>query len=227
MDKSNAIIIYDSDEEETKSGKKYEPIYVLSIDVGIQNFSYSEFKCDEGHFELVRWKVLATGLSNPYNASKWHKTLHSFLENEFPDYIIPTKNRHVFIERQRAVSYSGSAFYWPIIQNLIVEALLHSFFQEVIDVDARKVSAYFKLNVLGLKGAKGTRAKKREAIQLVSSIFAKMDARGNYDNLQAFQSIDFSSFRSYYESNPKKDDLADSFLQGVYILAHRCVIFAF
>ena len=161
---------------------------ILSIDVGTKNLGICLFYVSDPSVQLQMWRVCSIFQGNTKDIHTIAQALYELLDS------IPEPNI-VLIENQPALKN-------PIMKT--IQVLIFSYyFQKIYNKShtvehVHYVSASVKLKPFDIL-TNNYKQRKSASIEIASSFLPTMAPL----------------FRSEFESSPKKDDLADSLLQGI------------
>jgi hypothetical protein len=179
---------------------------ILSFDIGIKNLAYCLLEYDASdsdlNFNIIEWDVI--NIENETNTC-YHDTLFITLHKLFGQ----THIDYVIIENQPALKN-------PVMKT--IQIMVYSYFKhmqilndkEIIDIrmcnacnKLRFAMKLYPISELNLKTPESNKYKrnKEAAIAYTSKLINAQDKRENIE---------------FFESFKKKDDLADTLLQGLY-----------
>lgn len=175
---------------------------ILSIDCGIKNLAYCVLECDQDSFKIVEWNILNVQGGDFYTTSQQlvDVLVDTFVTSDDPfDFVL--------IENQ------------PVIKNPVmksIQVVIYTFFlmmskQQGNETEIKLMSASNKLKVkhkpptLTQDTGPTTKNKYQENKKL-SIAYTKHYLR------------DDETWLTRFMQEKKKDDLADSFLQGVFFI---------
>lgn len=170
---------------------------IVSIDVGRKNLAVCVY--DGISRKGLLWKNYDTHLKN-YAPSKYRKILTKIMLGLPPGDVY-------LIEKQVPRPENH--------KNLIVEAMLHCivalvFQKKPVAVNPKDVSEYFGMT-------KDRKAKKRDAVAICEQILKDEDGRSKISMEAGMVDLFIDK-----KKTPKRDDLADCFLQAVYYNEKQC-----
>lgn len=186
----------------------FDPHPILSMDLGLCNLAVCEIEAQdpsERSYKILNWNKYNLGLPEVYNPVRYAEIIKKFVETEL--LFGSLQGKHIFIERQRHRSGSNSAVLEIIMRLAILEAQLYCFLAEknnykTVPVNPGAVAKFFNLPT--------GKEKKSSAVLLVKQM------------LKEGKIISCSSaLESYFLTQKKQDDLADSLLQAVASLEFR------
>lgn len=168
---------------------------IISLDLGYKNFAISDINVRER--KLMDWKKLCIEIPSPFCPKSFTKNLAMALE---PIKNMVTTETVILVERQRQRTAS-SGILERILVILMIEAQIYATFPDLCEpMLPQRVGAHFGL---------GTgKEKKRDAVEVVNNIL-----KDENSILQISKEL-----KTIFLKEKKKDDLADSFLQGMAYL---------
>ena len=169
---------------------------IISLDLGYRNFAITDINVKDR--TLLDWKKLSIDIPSPFCPKLFSLSLSSTLEHIKKGL---TKDTIILVERQRQRTM-GHAILERILIILMIESHIYAAFPGICEpMLPQRVATQFGLG----KG----REKKRDAVEIVKTILNNNE--GPLLNIS-------DKFRQIFTKEKKKDDLADSMLQGLAYL---------
>ena len=214
---------------------------VLSLDIGINNLSYCILSYDNGNYNIQEWDILNV---NPYeNDNKEIASLNKQIDkdnkkklkdegessklkkkklkkkptlNELSEKIINTfDNNSIFLDCNYVIIENQPCLKNPTMKS--IQMIVYSYFyirgivdnKSIILKDIVFISAGNKLKVYDGPNIEVNLSTKYARNKKLAIFHTKYLLKNH------------SEYLSFFESNKKKDDLADSFLQAAYFLKFK------
>ena len=167
--------------------------YVIAIDVGIQNLGLCVCNVSTTPPTICVWKRCTLCASDSFYSRDLVEHIHAFIAS-YDAYFHDAER--ILIEQQMRVNMR------------VVEAVIHAlFFKETLVIHARTIKAHFQLSTKNYKNNKAA------AVQFVTQLLDASIPQSSY-----FLHYDAAALH-VWNSEVKKDDLADALLMILYFLA--------
>lgn len=186
------------------------PLQIVSLDLGLKNFAKSTITLhptrDKGERpKLVAWEKVSLNLPKVYHPRQNAQILRSFSESIVRDDLVGA-DRVILVEKQTFRGGGLCMIPGDIIALNRVELQLHCFLLDhrVESIEPRSVASLF--------GFRGSKNKKREAVEILTAWLE--DDKGSPIEVPG-------ELRAVFLAAEKKDDFADSLLQGLAYITWR------
>ena len=190
---------------------------ILSFDIGIKNLAYCLMYKDKDNIKIIEWDIIQLIDDGIKCKSVSLNTITNTLYTKLQDLFLEHNVTEVLLENQ------------PVLKNPTmksIQIILYSFFNYEKIILGREINLIKMINASN-KLKLGRHLKDINESEDIIKIKVKYTKNKklaiSYTNLFLKEKInnnDYHKYNELFNKHKKKDDLADSFLQGLYYIEH-------